>query len=199
MAYLNSDDLLLPGSLAYVAGYFAAHPEVDVLYGDRILIDSGDRNVGMWVLPSHSDEALIWLNFVPQETLFWRRRIWDAAGGRFDTTYKYAVDWDLLLRFREQAAQFAHVPRFLGAFRVHDAQKTQREGAFGDWESDRLRGRLHGRHLPTAEANTRVRSHRRRHVRVHLRRRLLDRLPLARREVQTVPPNAWREAQQPTR
>src|SRR5436309_1216264 len=33
MAYLNSDDLLLPGSLHYVAAYFAHHPEVDVDYG----------------------------------------------------------------------------------------------------------------------------------------------------------------------
>jgi hypothetical protein len=29
MAYLNSDDLLLPGSLHYVARFFQDHPEVD--------------------------------------------------------------------------------------------------------------------------------------------------------------------------
>jgi hypothetical protein len=114
------------------------------------------------------------------------------VGGQFDTTFKFAVDWELLLRFQEHGATFAHVPRFLGAFRVHRSQKTQREGAVGDMESDRLRRRLHGRELPTVEANSRVTAHRRRHLRAHLRRRLLDRLPLARREVETVPPNAWR-------
>src|SRR3954471_6210112 len=31
MAYLNSDDVLLPGTLAYVANYFIAHPHVDVV------------------------------------------------------------------------------------------------------------------------------------------------------------------------
>ena len=36
MAYLNSDDLLLPGSLAYVSDYFSTHPEVDVVYMTRI-------------------------------------------------------------------------------------------------------------------------------------------------------------------
>ena len=36
MAWLNSDDLLLPGTLAVVAGYFAQHPEVDVVYGNRV-------------------------------------------------------------------------------------------------------------------------------------------------------------------
>jgi glycosyltransferase involved in cell wall biosynthesis len=35
MAWLNSDDLLLPGSLAYVARHFAEHPDVDVVHGNR--------------------------------------------------------------------------------------------------------------------------------------------------------------------
>ena len=35
MAWLNSDDLLLPGTLSYVARYFAEHPGVDVVYGNR--------------------------------------------------------------------------------------------------------------------------------------------------------------------
>src|SRR5262249_33984020 len=55
MAYLNSDDLLLPGSLAYVARFFAAHPEVDVVYGHRVIIDENDGEVGRWVLPPHED------------------------------------------------------------------------------------------------------------------------------------------------
>ena len=39
MAYLNSDDLLLPGALHTVARYFADHPDVDVVYGHRVVID----------------------------------------------------------------------------------------------------------------------------------------------------------------
>ena len=42
MAYLNSDDLVLPGSLAYVAHFFAQNPEVDVVYGHRVVIDDED-------------------------------------------------------------------------------------------------------------------------------------------------------------
>src|SRR5690242_3525666 len=32
MAYLNSDDMLAPGALAFVAEFFAARPDVDVVY-----------------------------------------------------------------------------------------------------------------------------------------------------------------------
>jgi len=124
LAYLNSDDLLLPGTLYYVAGYLADHPEVDVVYGHRILIDETGNEVNRWVLPPHDDAILSWADYIPQETLFWRRRIWEKVGGRLDESFHFALDWDLLLRFRDAGARFVRLPRFLGAFRVHRQQKT---------------------------------------------------------------------------
>jgi hypothetical protein len=41
-----------------------------------------------------------------------------------DESLQFSLDWDLLLRFRRAGAAFVRLPRFLGAFRVHDAQKT---------------------------------------------------------------------------
>ena len=42
---------------------------------------------------------------VPQETLFWRRRAWDAVGG-LDPSFQFALDWDLIARFQtHQVAQ----------------------------------------------------------------------------------------------
>src|SRR5206468_1465043 len=49
MAYLNSDDLLLPGSLFAVAKYFEDHPDVDVVYGHRVVIDQHGDELGRWV------------------------------------------------------------------------------------------------------------------------------------------------------
>jgi glycosyltransferase involved in cell wall biosynthesis len=149
MAYLNSDDLLLPGSLNYVAAYFAAHPDVDVVYGHRVIIDADGMEIGRWLLPNHSDQMLIWADYVPQETLFWRRGIWNKAGGKIDESFQFALDWDLLLRFRSAGAKFVRLPRFLGAFRVHDTQKTTAElAAVGIPEMAKLRRRVHGR-VPT--------------------------------------------------
>jgi glycosyltransferase involved in cell wall biosynthesis len=144
MAYLNSDDILLPGSLNYVASYFQAHPEVDVVYGHRIIIDQHDREVGRWVLPRHSDKMLVWADYIPQETMFWRRRIWDKVGG-IDESFRFALDWDLLLRFRDAGAKFVRLPRFLGAFRLHITQKTSAEMSdVGTHEMGLLRQRVHG-------------------------------------------------------
>jgi glycosyltransferase involved in cell wall biosynthesis len=180
MAWLNSDDLLLPGALPYVAGYFAAHPEVDVVYGNRILIDENDNQIGTWVLPAHDDFALTLADYIPQETLFWRRRIWEKAGGALDARFTYALDWDLLLRFRDADARMVHLPRFVGAFRIHDEQKTTAADLIGAREMAVLRERVHGRPVPVVEVSDRLRPYYRRHVAVHLKQRIVDRLPLAR-------------------
>ncbi|MDW8242785.1 MAG: glycosyltransferase family 2 protein [Thermogemmata sp.] len=164
MAWLNSDDLFLPGTLHYVAAFFACHPDVDVVYGHRIIIDTQGREVGRWVLPPHSDTMLQWADYVPQETLFWRRRLWERVGG-LDESFQFALDWDLLLRFREAGARFVRLPRFLGAFRVHAEQKTTAELASkGTPEMDRLRQRLHGRPVTLEDIRRHMRSYMIRHV-----------------------------------
>ena len=146
MAWLNSDDLLMPGSLNYVAALFQRNPHIDVVYGNRLLIDEDDALIGRWVLPGHDDSVLPWADFVPQETLFWRRKIWDKVGGRIDESFKFAMDWDLLLRFRKAGAKFAHIPKYLGAFRIHASQKTSASiSDIGFQEMDRLRLRELGR------------------------------------------------------
>jgi GT2 family glycosyltransferase len=190
MAYLNSDDLLLPGALAHVGSYLQAHPDVDAVYGHRVLIDERDRQVGVWVMPPHDDRVLALGDFVPQETLFWRRSAWERAGGRMDATFQFALDWDLLLRLSQTGARIVRLPRFLGAFRIHDAQKTQSRDEARDAESDRLRRRSQDRPMTGDEAYARLRPFLRRHVVHHTLTRAAARLPVPRRPVRTLPPKA---------
>jgi glycosyltransferase involved in cell wall biosynthesis len=165
MAYLNSDDLLLPGALSYVARFLHDHPEVDVVYGHRVLIDELGREIGRQVIPRHSDRVLSWASFIPQETVFWRRAAWKRAGASFDESFQCAIDWDLLVRLREAGARMVRLPRFLGAFRVHGDQKTTALGpTIGVEEMQRIRTRLHGRQVDQDEVLRRVRSYLIRHV-----------------------------------
>jgi len=158
MAWLNSDDLLLPGTLNYVVDFFNQHPEVDVVYGQRVLIDENGQEVGRWILPPHSDHALRWIDLVPQETLFWRRRIWEKVGGQIDESYQFALDWELLLRFQAAGAKIVRLPRFLGAFRVHPAQKTSRElTQLGEVEMTRLREQYHKQFVSQKEVSQNIR------------------------------------------
>ena len=157
MAWLNSDDLLLPGSLRAVAQTFSQRPDVDVVYGHRILIDTEGRDVGRWIMPHHENGILTWADYIPQETMFWRRSLWDQVGGSLDTSFNFALDWDLILRFRDIGANFYRIPRFLGAFRVHEEQKTSAEMAsLGAQEMAKLRSRAAGRPIEQAEASERT-------------------------------------------
>jgi 2-polyprenyl-3-methyl-5-hydroxy-6-metoxy-1,4-benzoquinol methylase len=168
MAYLNSDDLLLPGALHYVANYFDKHPDVDVVYGHRIVIDASDGEVGRWILPPHDDEVLKWADYVPQETLFWRRRIWDRTGAQIDENFRFAIDWDLLLRFRAAGAKMARLPRFIGAFRIHPHSKTTAVmRASGIPEMNLLRKRSLGRDVTSREISRALAPYLRRHGVLH--------------------------------
>jgi glycosyltransferase involved in cell wall biosynthesis len=168
LAYLNSDDLLLPGALNYVARYFVEHPTIDVVYGHRVLINDRDQEVGRWIMPSHQDAAFIWNDYVPQETLFWRRGIWRRIGERIAEDYDAAMDLELLWRFRAAGARFARLPRFLGAFRVHPRQKSEaRKLDLAIPELARLRLQYHGRHVPRWEIWLRVLPYLCKHVVCH--------------------------------
>ncbi len=180
MAWLNSDDILLPGALAYVSDYFRSHPDVDVIYGHRILIDENDQQIGRWMLPPHNNEALSWSDFIPQETLFWRRRIWDKVGSQIDESFQFAMDWDLLIRFREAGASFACVPRFIGGFRIHSQQKTSANiGDIGIKEMNRIRERVLGFVPRDQEVNQALLPFLRRHVLTDLWWRIRNKLGMS--------------------
>ena len=144
MAWLNSDDLLMPGALRFVGEYFRRNPGVDAIYGHRVVIDEHDREIARWVLPPHDPDVLRSIDYVPQETLFWRRSLWEKAGG-VDPKYRFALDWDMLLRFQGAGAKIVRVPYYLGCFRVHTLQKTSAQmETIGSDEIDYLRSRSDG-------------------------------------------------------
>jgi glycosyltransferase involved in cell wall biosynthesis len=147
MAYLNSDDTLLPGALASIADFFERRADADFVYGHRIFIDYGGSEVGRAILPAHDGEALKYAGYVPQETMFWRRRVWDAIGP-FDASFHYALDWDFMLRAEAAGFKMTRLRRFLACFRVHDEQKTTRNYELGRSEMQKLRRRSLG-HIPT--------------------------------------------------
>jgi Glycosyl transferase family 2 len=143
MAYLNSDDTLLPGTLAYVAQVFRENSDVDLIYGHRIYIDRHGLETGRCILPLHDAETLKWADYVPQETLFWRRRVWEGIGP-MNESFQFALDWDFVLRAQTAGFSFRRVPRFLSCFRVHVQQKGTSIFDVGEDEMTRIRAQYLG-------------------------------------------------------
>ena len=122
MSYLNSDDMLAPGALHFIAGYFAEHPDVDAIYSHRVTVDEDNKVLHYWILPRHSDWYMTRWDLIPQETCFWRRSLFEKCGN-IDPAFRFAMDYDLFVRFM-QNGKMVRVNRFLGAFRQHGEAKT---------------------------------------------------------------------------
>ena len=114
--YLNCDEQYLPGALAQVAKFFRAHPKVDVLFGDVILVDRQGQPLSYrrTILPTRRHVRLSHLNTTTCATFF-RRQLLDR-GFYFDSTWKTigdAVWMDNLLR---EGVKMATLPEPLAIF-----------------------------------------------------------------------------------
>ena len=108
IAWLNSDDVLLPGALARVAAAFWAQPDAEWLHGRCVIIDEHDRTVRRWVSAykhfrsrHHTFENLLTENYVSQMTAFWRRSV-HADIGYLDPNVRLAFDYDFFLRLAKR-------------------------------------------------------------------------------------------------
>ena len=112
------------------------------------VIDSDGSEIGRAVFPPHDANALLYVGYVPQETMFWRRHVWDRIGP-IDETFRFALDWDFMLRAQQAGFKMIRLPRFLGCFRIHTEQKTSAMiDDVGQEEMQLVRRRYLG-HAPT--------------------------------------------------
>jgi glycosyltransferase involved in cell wall biosynthesis len=111
IGFINSDDQLLPGALATVAGYFAAHPEVEVIHAD-LLLYNGEcflkrlRPPRYWWIPWR----MILFN---HPTCFVRRTVYSRCG-LFDLSYRFShMDFELFLRWKKGGVVIHYLPETL--------------------------------------------------------------------------------------
>lgn len=122
-AWINSDDRLEPGALAAVGDFFSLHPETDLAYGNLDFIDAAGKRL-FTAYPVLDLRILIYENpFVPQQAMFWRRGLYEKIGG-IDPALRFAMDFDLTLRFLRERPRVAKIDRVLGSFRVHPEAKS---------------------------------------------------------------------------
>jgi glycosyltransferase involved in cell wall biosynthesis len=122
MGWLNSSDVLRTGGLSVVGGVFREFPQVEWITGRP----AGFTRDGSAVreapqLPRWSRyKFLAGANkYIQQESTFWRRGLWDRAGGSLDASYRAEGDFDLWVRFFRHA-QLYSVDAPVGTYRPHE-------------------------------------------------------------------------------
>jgi len=135
MAWLNADDKYTPWAFQVVAEIFSVSPQIEWLTAIYPLLwDEHGRAVGCSYSEGFGRQSFYRganlpgmgcyaRSFIQQESTFWRRSLWERAGGYIDTSLKYASDFELWARFWQHAELYG-VATPLGGFRVHKNQKT---------------------------------------------------------------------------
>lgn len=132
MAYLNSDDIYLPGTLQRVGQYFA-RTHADWITGDCLTIDElGKPSKSNWLISGYKRFLMaiyspltlrIADSMLPQPSTFWSRKAWDKVG-EFNDKYHYVMDYDLWLRMSKfYTPHDLKVP--LSGFRFQQDSKSQ--------------------------------------------------------------------------
>lgn len=136
VAWLNSDDLYLAGSLEAAARTLARHPQAGMVYADGVMVDSEGNVLDPHHYRQLSALDLLCFDVILQPTVFMRRQALEAAGA-LDEAYNLIMDHDLWIRL---AARFplVHVPTAWAIERTHPEAKTVAlAGAFVQ-EAERL-------------------------------------------------------------
>lgn len=134
MGWLNSDDMLCPWALATVGHIFQDLPVMRWLTTRTPLrLNPAGEATAAYRVPGfsrtwfyrgrHLGNQPNFIGYIQQESTFWRRELWEAAGGQVDGHLPLAGDFALWARFFDHA-DLATVDVPLGAFRLHAGQKT---------------------------------------------------------------------------
>lgn len=142
LAYLNSDDLYLPGAFRRAVEFMEAQPEVGIIYGACQIVDAEGRAVGKPVAVPEFSLAWLLRYPLPQPTIFVRRWVVERIGV-LDPTLQYLMDWEFCLR---AAVAGIRIQRLAGppvaAFRSWEGQKTAGRFERHIEEQLRIRDRL---------------------------------------------------------
>lgn len=137
LAWLNSDDIYLPGALSEVARVIQANKKCNWIVGAVEFVDGDLNPIGSFVPVCKTED---WLDFVctkrkngtalPQSGSFWSRKAWDAAG-QLDETLHYVMDHEYWGRLAHHGFRPVCLLQPLAMFRLHQQGKTaQGDGNF---------------------------------------------------------------------
>ena len=145
VCWLNSDDWLLPGALARLAGELDRHPEAPMAYGRVWNHDeaSGTRRRNLEVHP-FSERLMAQLNVISQPATLVRREAWQAVGG-VDESLHMAMDYDLWWKLYKRFGAPRFVDDHLAVNRRHGGSKTTRQRRLHYREAIAVVRRHHGR------------------------------------------------------
>ena len=124
VGWLNSDDILYPGSISLVADLFSEIQDIGVIYGN---VDSGPSEFSVDRIIR--GEAFSFLDAfrrldvpMPQQGCFWKRSAMESSG-LLDERWHFVLDRDFFIRLSDKE-RCLYVNHSFGLFRVQPNSKS---------------------------------------------------------------------------
>lgn len=144
-AWLNADDIYLPGAFATMAKVFATYKNVHWVKGITSYISSDSS---IWQTGKHFLYTQKWikagiygrdLHFIQQDSVFWRAWLWQKSGG-INKNFKRAGDYYLWTKFAEQAS-LVTIGSCVSCFRSVEGQLSRDFAAYMNEVENYLAGK----------------------------------------------------------
>ena len=121
MGWLNASDLLHLNGLFVVGSVFRAFREVEWITGRATKFNEQGMTVEVKDLPRWSRHRFLAgaSRYIQQESTFWRRRLWERAGGYVNEGFRAEGDFELWVRFFRHARLYP-VDALIGGYRFHE-------------------------------------------------------------------------------
>lgn len=123
IGWMNSDDIYYPGAINAACDFFAAHPEIDVIYGNANHIGEHDQVLEPYPTEDWDFERFKERCYICQPTLFLRRSIVQRAGP-LDPRLYFCMDYEYWIRLALAGARFSRVDYLMAGSRMYATNKT---------------------------------------------------------------------------
>jgi glycosyltransferase involved in cell wall biosynthesis len=123
VGWLNSDDVYCQATFGKVSAIFRSDKYLDFIFSNCLHIDQDDRIIGFQAgKDPEIYPVLFHRNYIPQPTVFFRRRVLDITG-YLDERYQMSMDFDYWRRI-SKSHKMKFVNDIFACFRQHVLSKT---------------------------------------------------------------------------
>lgn len=130
LAWLNSDDMYMPGVLNYIAQKITDVKQMSIHFGNCIHIEEREsqlKTYGSDVSKYHK-LSLELFDYIIQPSTFWTKTAWDKVGTLREDLH-FVFDWEWFLRAKKNNVLFVPNNKAISLYRIHSQHKS---GTGGD-------------------------------------------------------------------
>jgi glycosyltransferase involved in cell wall biosynthesis len=126
LMWLNSDDILMPNVLSFIAEQYLTNGD-GIYYGNCIHFEEKSNGAlyakGSHVAYTFDSTSLELAATIIQPSSFWSKKVW-LENGSLETGFHFGFDWEWFLRAKKNNIAFYPLYKPISLYRIHEVHKS---------------------------------------------------------------------------